>query len=105
MRLDTHDLRVSGLSAQQARSLAATLSTAAIAVEIDAAHGTLLVPRSRNAMFDLAKIESVIHEWAEEDERRNPSVTLTRPHDARRAAAGTTFGRLRKLDWLVRAPR
>jgi hypothetical protein len=51
MSRDLHQVRLTGLSADEARSLAATLAAAAIKVESDPGQGMVRVPRSRNRMF------------------------------------------------------
>lgn len=73
-----NDLRIAGLTTADARSLAATLSTAAIVVHVDQTHGTLLVPHRTNRVFTLAQVASVIDEWAGGDKRRNPVTVLER---------------------------
>ena len=73
---DEFELRVNGLSTADARSLAATLATAAIVGQIDPADGTLVVLHSRNKVFAIAQLELVIDEWIAADRRRNPTIVV-----------------------------
>jgi hypothetical protein len=88
MHRDMHYVRATGLSPDQTRSLAAALAASAIDAESDPAQSTLLVPRSRNRMFDLTRIETVIQEWLEADVRRNASLAHITLHEHGRGALG-----------------
>jgi len=71
-----YDVRVHGLTPDQARSLTAALSAAAMVVEMDPARRALCVPRSRNRAFRLEDVATVIREWLAEDGQRQPLITL-----------------------------
>ena len=77
-----YDVVVDGLSPDQVRSLAATLSTAALEYEADPVQGRLYVPRRRNRVFRAGYAEKVIGEWLSGDNRHHASITLA----GRRAA-------------------
>jgi hypothetical protein len=107
MRRHAGDLHVSGLSADQTRSLAATLSAAAVAVQADAVRGTVLVSRARNRVFDTSQIENVIREWIEAHDGRKALLSLADypPQTGTEAANSTRRRPVMKRAWSARSPR
>ena len=67
---------VSDLTPGELQSLADALSAAAIAFEIDRAGGRLCMPRSRNRVFQVGQLMTVVEEWCCNDDRRRPSLSL-----------------------------
>jgi hypothetical protein len=95
-RGEGYDVVVSGLTADQMTSLAARLTAAAIVAETT--RGALRVRRSRNRVFRVAQIATVVREWLGEDARRRASLTLVGRRDERvtprsRSAGSPACGR------------
>lgn len=74
-RRSGYDVLVDGLSPDQVRSLATTLSGAALEIEADPGHGSLCIPWRRNKVFRAGYAETVIREWLAGDQRRHASIT------------------------------
>jgi hypothetical protein len=67
---------VDGLDGGQVWSLVRRLSAAAMVAEPDPGAGGLSVPGTRNRVFRIEHVVTVIDEWAREDGRRRPTVAV-----------------------------
>jgi len=104
MGRNVNHVHLTGLSADETRSLAATLAAAAIEVEANPGRGTLRVPRSRNRMFHLTQIETVIREWLDAG-NHGASLAVNRPKAERPTPPATDDLPLVNVSWPLRMSR